>query len=72
MKRNLCARFEVLPSPAATLDVLRRTIDAFEVTQDLVDPREHASKLPGIRAARLHPQAVAAKFIRQSAGDDVQ
>ena len=32
-------------------------IDAFEIADDLVDPQEHASKLPGIRAARLHPAA---------------
>jgi transcriptional regulator len=59
---QLTARVELLPAPGDALDLLRRTIDAFEVTEDLVDPREHASKLPGIRAARLHPQGVTAKF----------
>jgi transcriptional regulator len=59
---QVTARVELLPSPDDAVDVLRRTIDAFEVAEDLVDPREHASKLPGIRAARLHPQHVVAKF----------
>jgi transcriptional regulator len=59
---QLTARVELLPAPDAALEVLRRTIDAFEVTEDLVDPQEHASKLAGIRAARLHPQGVLAKF----------
>jgi transcriptional regulator len=59
---QVTARVELLPSPDDAVDVLRRTIDAFEVAEDLVDPREHASKLPGIRAARLYPQSVLAKF----------
>ena len=59
---QLTARAELLGEPEAELEVLRRTIDAFEAAVDLVDPQEHASKLPGIRAARLHPQRVAAKF----------
>jgi transcriptional regulator len=59
---QLTARAELLDAPDDELEVLRRTIDLFEVAADLVDPVEHTSKLPGIRAARLHPQSVAAKF----------
>jgi transcriptional regulator len=59
---QMTARAELLAAPEEELEVLRRTIDAFEVPEDLVDPQEHTSKLPGIRAARLHPQSVAAKF----------
>ncbi len=59
---QLTARAELLPGPGGELDVLRRTIDAFEVAGALADPEVHTAKLPGIRAARLHPQGVAAKF----------
>ena len=59
---QLTARVEPLEAPEAATEVLRRTVDAFEDAADLVDPREHASKLPGIRAARLHPESVTAKF----------
>ena len=59
---QLISRVELLPAPEAALDVLRRTIQTFEVPEDLADPQAHESKLPGIRAARLHPQSVNAKF----------
>ena len=59
---QLTARAELLAAQEEELDVLRRTIDAFEVAADLADPEVHTAKLPGIRAARLHPQSVAAKF----------
>jgi transcriptional regulator len=59
---QVTARAELLDAPDEATEVLRRTVDAFEIAADLVDPQEHASKLPGIRAARLHPQSVAAKF----------
>jgi transcriptional regulator len=59
---QVTATAELLPEPRVATEVLRRMIAAFEVPEDLVDPQEHASKLPAIRAARLHPQSVAAKF----------
>ena len=59
---QLTARVELLPDAEATLDVLRRMIDVFEEPGALADPQVHTSKLPGIRAARLHPQGVKAKF----------
>jgi transcriptional regulator len=59
---QVTARVELLPGTEATLDVLRRMIDVFEQPGALADPQVHTSKLPGIRAARLHPQDVRAKF----------
>ena len=53
------------PVPCETLDVLRRMVAVFEAPGALADPDVHRSKLPGIRAARLHPpgaQPVTAKF----------
>jgi transcriptional regulator len=59
---QVTARVELLPAAEATLDVLRRMIDVFEDPGALADPQVHTSKLAGIRAARLHPQDVRAKF----------
>jgi transcriptional regulator len=59
---QLTARVELLPEVETTLDVLRRTVAAFEVPSALADPVVHRSRLPAIRAARLHPVDVAAKF----------
>ncbi len=59
---QLTARVELLGEPEDTLDVLRLTIARFERAGDLADPEVHRSKLPAIRAARLHPIGVTAKF----------
>jgi transcriptional regulator len=59
---QVTARVELLPAVEATLHVLRRMIDIFEEPGALADPQVHTAKLAGIRAARLHPQDVRAKF----------
>jgi transcriptional regulator len=59
---QLTARVELLAGPEATFDVLRRTIAVFEAPGALADPQVHRAKLVAIRAARLHPVEVAAKF----------
>ena len=59
---QVVARVQLLPDPDDALDVLRRISAAFEVPGALADPEVHRSKLPGIRAARLQPVEVKAKF----------
>jgi transcriptional regulator len=59
---QLAARVELLPGAEDALDVLRRMSEAFESPGALADPAVHRAKLGGIRAARLHPLDVNAKF----------
>ena len=59
---QITARVHLLPDANDTLDVLRRISAAFEVPGALADPEVHRNKLPGIRAARLEPVEVKAKF----------
>ncbi len=59
---QLEAEAEVIDDPDAVAEVLRRQLRALQPDLDVADPSDHGPKLSAIRALRLHPRAVRAKF----------
>lgn len=59
---QLVCTAEILDTPEATLDVLRRQLAAYEPDVGHADPEVHARRLAGIRGLRLRVDDVVGKF----------